>query len=89
MQIIGYTTETKVDPTGSHSWKMEFERQFPLPLNPRESESFDNRLRIMYFQTSFSVPLLKHFASRFLHHREATRSCCRSPDICCRSCLGC
>ena len=45
----------KVDPTGSHSWKMEFERQFPLPLK-QESESFDNRLGIMYFR-SFSVPV--------------------------------
>ena len=43
----------------------------------------------MYFRTSFTVPSLKHLAARFLHHREGTRPCSCTPDICCRSCIGC
>ena len=43
----------------------------------------------MYFRMSYPVPSLKHLAARFLNHREATRPCCCTPNICCRSCLGC
>ena len=54
-----------------------------------QSETFNNRLWIMYFWTSFSVPSMKQLLARFLYHREATRPCCCMPDICRHSCLEC
>ena len=54
-----------------------------------QSETFDNRLWIMYFRMSFSVPSLKQLLARFLHHREATSPCYWMPDICCHSCFEC
>ena len=54
-----------------------------------ESEAFDNRQRIMYFWTSFSVSPMKHLVATFLHHQRATRPCCCTLDIYCRSCPWC